>query len=325
MGAAALLEADGLRLSYTASIEATPAKPLPREAREWGLAISAYKSDPPVMDKSCYYLDSMPASWRHGIYTALGTRDLQKRSYLAIKASWTEFKYINHESGYPNMAQLAFTDMVLTGEHLTSAGDINTTLNYYNVLNFDEMRADFLGAKFGIPQMFLPEIARSVEGNKEKVSRIYSPEGIPASEHVMGMAWVHDLEVYRAYMNWGPIDQSNHAKVAFGWDRDIEFTGDGENDDIIEISSDQSPVEVSVFKRPGKVVFVIMNNSDSDAKITIKPEWSKLGVNIPANLVDAYKEQALPAPDLANVLVPVEGESATFTVKARNFKALAAR
>ena len=73
------------------------------------------------------------------------------------------------------------------------------------------------------------------------------------------------------------------------------------------------------------MLFVVMNNSDSDAKTTIKPKWSALGVKAPVNLVDIYKEQALPAPDTTSTLVPTANESATFTVKARNFKAPIAR
>lgn len=80
---------------------------------------------------------------------------------------------------------------------------------------FNAIRADLVGTQFGIPQMFLPEIARYVDGDKEKYNKIYEHEGIPASEHVIGMLWVHDLQSYRAYTNWGPIDQSNRAKKLF--------------------------------------------------------------------------------------------------------------
>ena len=284
-----------------------------------------FKDNPGLVSSVCgYYLDSTAARWQNGMYTIIGTRELQMRSYLAMKNDSPEIRYMNHQSGQPNMTQLAFSDFMLTGEHLCKP-QMATELNYYNILTLDGMRAEYLGEKFGIPHVFLPNIARSVESDKKKFDKVYSTEGIPAAEHVIGMTWIHDIPVYHAYMHLGTIDQSYRTKKAFGWDKDTKFIGYWENGNLVQVSSDKQPVVVSVYKRPDKVLFVIMNNSDSDAAVTLKPDWSKLGIAVPANMVDGYREQAIPSPEPSSVLLPVTNGTVTFTVKARNFKALVAR
>ena len=101
---------------------------------------------------------------------------------------------------------------------------------------------------------------------------------------------------------------------------------------------------VAVFKRPGKVMFAVMNNSDQDTQVILTPNWAACGVAEPAQVTDAYTATNLPtAPlDLAlmgsvggihflepqqpleTVTFPVEGGQIRCMVPKRNFRALVA-
>lgn len=255
------------------------------------------------------------------VFETLPTRELQKRNYFMLK-EWPGKLIINHQSGNVSMEQLAFADMMLTGEHLADNAKLANDLNYHHVLNLDRMRAEFNAQQYGIPMVFLPEIGRVAEGNEERHKSATDERGIPAAEHLCGMLWSHDVIPYIAYVNEGVFKQAARAKDAFGWDADTEFIGYWQNANLVRSRSNESEVVTSIFKRKGRVLFVTMNDSDVDATVDLTPDWAALGLTAPATLVDAYAEQGEAG---ANSTVAVKNGKSTFTVKARNFRALVAR
>ena len=86
---------------------------------------------------------------------------------------------------------------------------------------------------------------------------------------------------------------------------------------------------VSVFTRPGKALFVVMNNSDADANVSMSPDWRTLGLTPPAALVDAFAEQARDekgkAVHSAPPTISLDGGAATFVAPRRDFRAWVAR
>ena len=154
------------------------------------------------------------------------------------------------------------------------------------------------------------------------------PEGIPASEHLVGMLWVHDIPIYPAYINLDPVYQSARAKRIFGWDSNTTFRGywdDTINDYVTTSPANESPVVTSVYKwsQAGdrKVLFVTMNNSDSDVTVTITPNWTNLGMSAAQSLLDIYKNAA--TTPVVEYVYPSNG-TFTFVVPARKFRALTA-
>ncbi|MDD5704380.1 MAG: DUF6067 family protein [Kiritimatiellae bacterium] len=283
-----------------------------------------FADNPMLPDKiSGYYLDCAQAVWgKDGIFSLLGTRDFQRRAYLSVKARWPRLKFYNHQSGAPIMSQLAFADLMLTGENLTLNANLVADLNYYRVLSLEALRAEYMGRNYGIPMMFLPELARAVAGDAEKKRRVLGPEGIPAVEHLLGMLWVSDIPCTRDCINGDPVLQAYRVQMAFGWDSNTVFHGYWENNSLVQTKTTQSPVVTSVFTRNGKALFVTMNNSDADSEVELTPNWSALGMPAPAALVDAYAEQAVPP---AQTTVPLADGCARFAVSARNFRVIVAR
>ena len=105
-----------------------------------------------------------------------------------------------------------------------------------------------------------------------------------------------------------------------------------------------SSVVLSIYRRPGKVMFVLMNNSDEDAKVVLTPDWARLGVAAPQELIDAYTATGIPNAPLdlkllggegkikflklgtpaETVRLPVTDGRLRLTVEKRNFRALVA-
>jgi len=157
---------------------------------------------------------------------------------------------------------------------------------------------------------------------------------------------VHDIIPWPAYTNPEPFVRLRKMKDAFGWDDKLRFTGYWTKHGMLKLASDVHPVVASVYRRPGKALVVVMNDSDKPATVRLTLDAAKLGVKAIAKLVDAYAApsfeyrnsdiQAYLAGKGPNVFkmykspgqtitVPVSTGGATFTVEPRSFRALVAQ
>lgn len=268
----------------------------------------------------------------------LGAREIQKRMYVAFQQEWPHIVISNHQSADTVLSQLAFAHVYVTGENYAGNATLGNEESYYHVMDLDSCRAELTGAKWGIPIIFLPEIQPS----GAKFERVYGPEGIKPAEHLAGLLLVHDVIPWPASANPLPLMRLAALKENFGWDDATEFVGYWKSGELVKLTTDTSPVVVSIYKRPGKVMFVVMNNSDSDASITLTPDWGKLGIAQPKELTDAYTATGIPdapfdmhelgntgtvkfkgeAKPMETVKVPVTGGQVSVKIEKRNFRAL---
>jgi len=300
-----------------------------------------------------FYNDVVQGFWgveprpdRSGIirtrHELLGVRELQKRFYVLVQNEFPGKVLVNHQSGDTHMSQLAFAHAYVTGENFRSMKKIGEELGYYHVLDLDACRATLLGARWGVAVVFLPEIWG---GNNRLFKKAVSTEaGMKGAEHLAGLLLVHDVIPWPAYVHPLPFLRTAAAKEQFGWDEKTRFTGYWKSNELVRLESDVSPVVVSVFERPGKVMFVVFNNSDSDARVTLSPDWKKLGVAPPAELLDALTAPGIPDGRLdvraygrgklifrpaekprRTIRVPLKSLKAEFAVPKRNFRVLVAQ
>lgn len=303
----------------------TPDRELPsgRDYSVW-LIWKLIHENPELADAiSGFYWDCAQAGWNDSnIFTALGTRELQRRLFRAIKKERPALRIMNHQSGSADMAQLAFADWYLTGEHLADALRLHGKPNYHEILNLDVMRAEYLGAKFGIPTVFLPNLTRAFGGDEKQVKAILGPEGVPAAEHLLGLLWCHDVIPYPAWINTGPFGRAARAKDVFGWDQETQFFGYWENGRLLRLKANRSPVVASLFLRKDRALFVVMNDTDEDAKVELSPDWRALNIPPCQTLKDAYAEQSA---DADAMTVKINNQTAKLVVPRRNFRVLVAR
>ena len=297
------------------------------------------------------YNDVVQAFWgpdpkpdRHGLvrtrHELLGARDIQQRMYVLFQKEWPHIVISNHQSADTHMSQLAFAHVYVTGENYAGNATLGKEESYYHIMDLDSCRAELTGEKWGIPIIFLPEIQPS----GAPFARVYGPEGIKPAEHLAGLLLVHDVIPWPANTNPVPMLRLAALKENFGWDDETQFVGYWKSSELAKLETITSSVVLSIYRRPGKVMFVLMNNSDEDAKVVLTPDWARLGVAAPQELIDAYTATGIPNAPLdlkllggegkikflklgtpaETVRLPVTDGRLRLTVEKRNFRALVA-
>jgi len=77
---------------------------------------------------------------------------------------------------------------------------------------------------------------------------------------------------------------------AFGWGDEVEFLPYWTNRELLSLSPDDPNIVCTIYRRPGRALFVVMNNTDEDRDVTLQPNWEKLGLAPPADgLLDAWQ------------------------------------
>jgi hypothetical protein len=230
-------------------------------------------------DHGCGYRDEYGVWQPEQRY--LEHRGVQRRFYVAMQERWPDKLLFNHESGCLNMMQLAFCHGMIDGEHLTLALPPEG-FSYRNLLTLDRMRAQYMGHNFGFVPIFLPEFTRAGEGNDALCNRFMLTEEPPEVMHLVGLLALHDILPWNAYSNPAPYFHWWAVQDAFGWGDGVEFLPYWSNRDLVSLSPDDPNVVCTIYRRPGKALFVVMNNTDEDRDVTLQPNWGKLGLQPPA-------------------------------------------
>ena len=290
-------------------------------------------------DHGCGYRDE------HGVWQGeqrfLEHREVQKRFYMAMQERWPARMLFNHESGHLNMMQLAFTHGMIDGEHLTLMLP-GKAFNYHDILTLDRMRAEYMGRNFGFVPIFLPEFTRAGHGNAEKVRHFFGSLEPPEVMHLAGLLFLHDVLPWNAYAQPAPYYHWWAVQDAFGWGDDVEFLPYWKNREMVTLSPADPNVVCSLYRRPGKVLAVLMNNTDAEREVTLALNPEKLG--LPAgtgSALDAWKSTGYKTPDYVfddkgqpraapqprvvagtEERLPLESGRLTVKVGARNFRVL---
>ena len=177
------------------------------------------------------------------------------------------------------MPQHSFCEIMIDGENFTSVLQRQWAAkkrgDYFDFITLDKMRAEFMLSNFGQVQAFLPEFARSL-GDRWWTD---DPEVLRAARHLVGLFTLHDAPMWQAYMPITALRQVWNGQSRFGWDEQVEFIPYWRNADVLKIEPGDDPrLVASIFKRPGRIMIVAMNNTDEDADVRLSWDAAKLGV-----------------------------------------------
>lgn len=209
----------------------------------------------------------------HSTFNVLGSRDLARRIYQVIRAHREDSIIVHHMSGEAVMPVNGFCDVMLNGENFTGA--LMTQHHYYDVLPFDKFRAEFLDQPKGAVSMMLPQFKRAMAVvSPERVSFYDQPEGIRAIDHLIGLVMLHDTAIWadsgvKPEKLWAAQDE-------LGWDEKVVFYPYWEKERFIaEMTPNRADLAVSAYRREGKTMLVVMNNSDEPVtlKLRLKTAW----------------------------------------------------
>ncbi|MCD6362020.1 MAG: hypothetical protein J7M38_14275, partial [Armatimonadetes bacterium] len=217
----------------------------------------------------CGYLDD-EGRWQPEIQL-LATRELQKRIWIMMHEELGGKLITHHMSGHLYMITQAFSDVVIDGENLTSI----LRDNYYDLLPLDKFRAEFMGHQWGPAALFLPEFSRAQltpEGKK-----LYeSPEKLPEVRHLAGMIFLHDSLPWPWYSDLSPYFAIWDAQDELGWGDDVEFLPYWDNAQYLKPMGEQ--LVASIFRRGGRALVVLFNNTDDEQQARMEFNLEKLGV-----------------------------------------------
>ena len=215
----------------------------------------------------------------------LADREMFKRIYVSLIEANPDAMLSFHMSGQLYMPMLSFAGIWLDGEQFASGLQRHfrqtNHKDYYDYITLDKFRTEFMGHQWGGQLTYLlSEYWNFAEPNNPVSSVHYWMGGDPSidriAEHLSGMQLVHDVQ---------PTCGSavSHAILAaqdeFGWDERVEFLPYWDSEKYVTIDSGGvEPVICSVFKRENEVMLVLFNDSDQDAKVTLKIHFDALGV-----------------------------------------------
>jgi hypothetical protein len=182
--------------------------------------------------------------------------------------------------------------------------------NYYHTLPLDVMRAQYRN-HWGPDTAFLPEFSRALGTEYNETT----PRNVASVEHLLGLFLLHDSGLWPSWSTLEPYGRLFKAEDRFGWDEKTTFVPywDLAGRATIDAAGKQ-PVVMSLFQRPGAVMFVPMNNTDGDLQVKLTWDPAKLGLGDAkiAGLEDIFRGEQF----------KVEGNTATIPIPAHNFRML---
>jgi len=257
------------------------------------------------------------------------TREWLRRTYVMMKEHDPESVIVYHMSGAPWMPYCAYSDLMMPGEQYASGLGIRLSAgkpdNYYDILTLDHMQAEFMGYNWGPACGFLTEFAapKAIHGypnrKSPRPSRYFedSPVALREINHVVGMLLLHDSVLPWPFQcNAKPFILARRAQLNFGWDEKVEYVPYWDNPYVKLEAGEVEPVVCAIFKRPGRAMFVVMNNSDEDATVTLSIDYKALGFR--------PEDENRLTDSVTGAMFGYNGkeDSVTFPIGARSFRAL---
>ncbi|MFV2070158.1 MAG: glycoside hydrolase domain-containing protein, partial [Pirellulales bacterium] len=197
----------------------------------------------------------------HETLALRATREFQKRVYVVGKRHRPDFLVAIHMSGNICMPQHSFSNIMIDGENFTSIMQSQWAEkkrgDYFDFITLDRMRAQFMLHNFGPVPAFLPEFARAL-GDQCWTD---DPEVMRAAKHLVGLFTVHDAPMWQAWMPTMPLRRVWYVQRRFGWDDKVEFVPYWSNPAVLDLEPKDPAIVASVFKRPGRIMIVVMNNT----------------------------------------------------------------
>ncbi len=262
-------------------------------------------SRPPLCsnrEHGCGFVDDS-GEWQPEVQL-LATRELQKRLWIMLHEQMNGKLVSHHMSGNLYTVTQAFDDLIIDGENYTSM--LKDT--YYDLLPLDAFRAEYMGRQWGLTSVFLPEFSRA-QLTPEAKKLWESPAKLPAVRHLAGMIFLHDSLPWPAFSDLTPYATIWAAQDALGWGDDVDFIPYWDNARVLDALPQD--IAVSIFRREGRALLVLFNNTDAAALVPLRFHFKNLGMSV-SRLKDFENGEKF----------PVENGTATVPIRKRDFRLL---
>ena len=113
-----------------------------------------------------------------------------------------------------------------------------------------------------------------------------------ATRHIAMMLLIHDVDGWTTMNEFKTIWD---FESEFGWDKDVIFEPFWDNHGLFEITSDSSGGKViaSVFRREGRFLMALLNDSGGESDTTVRLDFKRLlGKDAPSRIRDCFEPDA---------------------------------
>ncbi len=236
----------------------------------------------------CFWKDDFGREWKSFDWEG---RRILLRELRAELLKRNPKGYISLHSHYQRLPMvLSFGDMHVGGEDFVF--EVGKTGNYYDIVNSPILRAYSIAYGSGLKCIFIPQLHRSLYFIKpgttfdEKL-----PKNITATRHIALMLLIHDIDGWTAM---GEFIKIWNLQSEFGWDKSVVFEPFWNNHGLFDIMSDSSgKVIASVFRRDGRFLLAMLNDSYQESDVTIRLDFKHLlGKDAPSIIKDFYAPNA---------------------------------
>ncbi|OGV33069.1 MAG: hypothetical protein A2020_07920 [Lentisphaerae bacterium GWF2_45_14] len=205
-------------------------------------------------------------------YPYLATREFYRRARTLLEQSNTE----NKETmlvGHANrpLYVLSGADAAAIGENFVV--EVGKHGNYHWI-SLDHFRA-LMSPHTGIINFLLPQFARARMNEKDIW---FSEQKRPEVEHLCGLVMCHDAKVWPAFSLNAPYREMWKFQDLFGWDEKLEFLPYWNNKKYVKVENAPEDLVVSLYRRPGKLMAVVLNHSDKKSNPKITFNMKELGI-----------------------------------------------
>ena len=182
-------------------------------------------------------------------YPILAKREIMKRMYVMLKELSPEKFLMIHCSGQALLPFMGFADVRAMGEDLGMRLAKNP--NYHDILTEAEWRAIQCGFPYGFSNILLPEI-KKVEDKPEP------------TQQAMGLVLLYGMDIWPGYAHHPTMSAMRRACDRFGI-VGAEFVPFWRE----PVKAADPFVRTSVYRRPGRAMLVIVNESTAPVTTTV--------------------------------------------------------
>ncbi|MHB9037318.1 MAG: glycoside hydrolase domain-containing protein [Armatimonadota bacterium] len=228
-------------------------------------------------DHGCGYVDDTGRV--RPTYPIFAMRKLMKRMYVAIKGINPNAKIVGHMSGFLQIPVLSFADAYLDGENVPTPyywvkGVQPPAFDgyYSSRMPNDVVQAEYAGRQWGVVPIFLDLLSRNTgESDASYIARTRDMMATLLVNDIPTM-WAHMCDRPTVYQYWKALDSFGMASM-----ESLPYWMNS-----AYVTSSSSDVKITVYKKTGKAMFIVANQSNTIVTETMTMNPTNLGFN-PAN------------------------------------------
>jgi len=164
----------------------------------------------------------------------------------------------------------SFCDALVDGENYTGMLDRKENRGYENVLSVEQFRTEYSAQhNFGPASVFLPEFERAKSITPEEWETL----GTAHADYLLGLIFLHDSNLWWAYMPYDHLAQVYSAFDATGWNAKWNFTPYWKQ----QYFTLPEGVFASIYQSPDrkKALLVLMNTSGKELPVSLPASWQE--------------------------------------------------